>query len=47
VVCYAQSHKNLLITPHIGGCTLESIEKTEVFMAEKLAAFLGEKLILK
>lgn len=35
---YAKNHSNLLITPHIGGCTQESMEKTEVFMAEKLVA---------
>ncbi len=27
----------LLLTPHIGGATLESMENTEIFMAEKLA----------
>jgi D-3-phosphoglycerate dehydrogenase len=30
---------NLIITPHIGGATYESMERTEVFMARKLAAF--------
>lgn len=34
---YAAKNSNLLITPHIGGCTLESKEKTEFFLAEKLA----------
>jgi D-3-phosphoglycerate dehydrogenase len=37
---YARAHDNLLITPHIGGATWESMEKTEVFMARKLALFL-------
>lgn len=41
LVQYAQTHHNLLITPHIGGCTLESMEKTEVFLAEKLAQTLA------
>ena len=36
LVAYAREHDNLLITPHIGGCTVESMEKTEVFMANKL-----------
>jgi len=36
LVAYAREHDNLLITPHIGGCTVESMEKTEVFMARKL-----------
>ena len=35
---FAKQHTNLLITPHIGGCTGESMAKTEVFLAEKLAA---------
>jgi D-3-phosphoglycerate dehydrogenase len=32
---------NLLITPHIGGCTLESMQKTEVFLAAKVAGVLA------
>ena len=36
LVGYAREHENLLITPHIGGCTVESMDKTEVFMAQKL-----------
>ena len=38
LVEYARRHGNLLITPHIGGCTAESMEKTELFMAGKLEA---------
>ncbi len=37
LVRYAQSHDNLLITPHIGGCTVESMRKTEEFLAIRLA----------
>ena len=33
---YAAKHKNLIITPHIGGCTEESQEKAFIFFAEKL-----------
>jgi len=36
LLLYAHKHENLLITPHIGGATLESMEKTEVFMAHRL-----------
>ena len=36
LVAYARTHDNLLITPHIGGCTAESMEKTEVFLAQRL-----------
>ena len=31
---------NLLVTPHIGGCTLESMQKTEIFLAAKVADLL-------
>jgi D-3-phosphoglycerate dehydrogenase len=34
---YAQSHDNVLITPHIGGTTVEAREATDVFIARKLA----------
>ncbi len=33
---YVRAHDNLLITPHLGGCTFEDTEKTEVFIAEKV-----------
>lgn len=36
---YARSHDNLLITPHIGGATVESMAATEVFMAKKLKEY--------
>jgi D-3-phosphoglycerate dehydrogenase len=42
LVAYAGKLDNLLITPHIGGATHESMAKTEVFMAKKLARFLRQ-----
>ena len=36
LIKYAKENSNLLITPHIGGNTFESFEKTERFIAEKL-----------
>lgn len=36
LVEYARTHENLIITPHIGGCTHESMEKTEEFLASRL-----------
>ena len=40
---YSRKHENLLITPHIGGCTTESMAKTEIFLAEKVVrAFSAE-----
>ena len=38
LVEYARRHNNLIITPHIGGCTVESMGKTERFMAQELCA---------
>jgi D-3-phosphoglycerate dehydrogenase len=37
---YARNHDNLLITPHIGGATYESMAQTEIFMAHKLRKFI-------
>ena len=36
LIHYARTHENLLITPHIGGATHESMERTEIFIAEKI-----------
>jgi D-3-phosphoglycerate dehydrogenase len=40
IINYAATHSNLLLTPHIGGATHDSLERVEVFMAEKLRRFL-------
>jgi D-3-phosphoglycerate dehydrogenase len=45
LIFYAQTHSNLLITPHLGGCTWESMERTEEYMALKLKRVLKEKAI--
>lgn len=42
---YAATRHNLLLTPHLGGATFESMERTEVFMARKLARFLGQEAL--
>ncbi|HMG36651.1 MAG TPA: NAD(P)-dependent oxidoreductase [Blastocatellia bacterium] len=39
---YAARSSNLIITPHIGGATFESMQRTEVFMAERLARYLKD-----
>src|SRR5262245_5867775 len=36
LVAYARKHEHLIVTPHIGGCTVESMEGTELFLARKL-----------
>ncbi len=41
LVEYAREHPNLLLTPHIGGATVQSREKTENLMAELLIEFLS------
>ena len=41
LVKYAQTHDNLIIAPHIGGCTVESIAGARIFVAQKLADFLS------
>lgn len=43
LVKYAQANDNLLITPHIGGNTIEAVERTEMFLARKLYARLPAK----
>ena len=30
---HAKRHSNLLLTPHIGGCTLESMQQAETFLS--------------
>ncbi|EMI17662.1 D-3-phosphoglycerate dehydrogenase [Rhodopirellula maiorica SM1] len=47
LVAYARQNPQLLITPHIGGCTTESMAKTEMFLAEKLCAVLQESSVTR
>lgn len=42
LVEYAKTHQNLLITPHLGGATFESMAKTEIFVAQKVRAYFLE-----
>jgi len=37
---YAKKNSNLIITPHIGGATYESMQKTEIFISKKIQGFL-------
>ncbi len=39
LVKYARGNNNLLLTPHIGGATYESMARTEVFLARKMKEF--------
>ena len=38
---YARTHDNLIITPHIGGATQESIEKADLFIARKIGEYIS------
>lgn len=40
LVAYARQHSNLILTPHMGGVTSDSVESTNLFMIRKLARFL-------
>jgi D-3-phosphoglycerate dehydrogenase len=40
---YAAEHTNLLLTPHLGGATHDSLERTETFMARKLLKHLANE----
>lgn len=40
LIDYAKTHQNVLITPHMGGTTVEAREATDLFIAEKVHTFL-------
>ena len=42
LVRYAQKHRNILITPHIGGMTREARTATDIFIATRLRQATGE-----
>jgi D-3-phosphoglycerate dehydrogenase / 2-oxoglutarate reductase len=42
LITYARRHTNLIVTPHVGGCTVESMEKTEVYLAKAVAEWLSQ-----
>ena len=41
VARYAREHDNLLLTPHIGGSTVDAWRETERFVIEKACRVLG------
>lgn len=43
LVRYAREHDNLIITPHLGGATFESMEMTGMFIAERIKALVKKK----
>ncbi len=48
LVRYAMTHDNVIVTPHIGGCTFRSLVDARVFGARKLVHYLqtGEELTM-
>jgi D-3-phosphoglycerate dehydrogenase len=48
LVRYARDHDRVILTPHIGGATRESVSDSRVFSARKLVHFLqtGEELAM-
>ena len=40
LIKYSRTNENLIITPHIGGSTKESIESSRIFMAKKIVSYL-------
>ena len=43
LVRYARTHQNLIIVPHLGGATFESMARTEEFIAEKIARLVAKQ----
>jgi D-3-phosphoglycerate dehydrogenase len=40
LVNFAQTHDNLILSPHIGGITVEAIAESRIFMTEKLVDYI-------
>lgn len=40
LVEYARVHENLIVVPHLGGATIEATERTQLHIAQRLAAWL-------
>lgn len=47
LVQLAVRHPRLLITPHVGGATVESKEKTEIFLAAKVCAWMDAHALVR
>lgn len=43
---YAQEHDDLIVTNHIGGCTIDSAHMTELHIAKKVAGILSDKVAI-
>ena len=43
LLCYARNHGNLIVTPHLGGASIDSMRKTEDYAAEQLITAVSQK----
>ncbi len=43
IIQYAKKNNNVIITPHIGGCTSDAMWNTELFMAKKFKNLIHQK----
>jgi D-3-phosphoglycerate dehydrogenase / 2-oxoglutarate reductase len=43
LIAYARSHDNLIVVPHIGGATTESINGARIFMAQKMSNWIKDQ----
>jgi len=41
LACYARAHDNLILTPHIGGSTVDAWTETEKCVIDEVAGYLG------
>lgn len=43
LIDYARTHTGILLTPHIGGATVEAREATDLFIAKKVKHYFGQR----
>jgi D-3-phosphoglycerate dehydrogenase len=46
IIDYARANNNLIITPHIGGATIDSMQATEIYIADKIKLFFMKDILL-
>lgn len=44
---YSKKNENLIITPHIGGATKESMEMAEIYLSEKIRRYYCGRLKMR
>jgi len=46
IISYARNNENLILTPHIGGATFESVERTDLFIIERFFSSIDKEKFL-